>query len=926
MYKIIIASAYLFLLIFSSSKSQLIHPYNLGFEISVPGAAPEGWTINSNAELKGFAAFTTEENALRGKYCMAIISQENISDEMFFKVFQTINASSYAGKRIKLRASIKFEKLTPGSGAYMWAKANFSSGESGVFLSTQKSQVSENIWKTYEIEGTIDKYARFIDFGFSINGWCKAWVDDVSFEVIDTMNPALMKKPAPITQSASNNIMAFAQLYGIIRYFYPSFENMKSDWEKIAYAGIEYFENLNSQKELIKSLNDFFLPLAPGIELYSGTKKPNKKLITDFPENSLKNAALIYKYEGSRDLLNPDLLPFNIFTPARETEGSVYQLINAAPYIGKRMKLSCMARIESEYPYGRGQIVIQIEKKDQKHSKRQFLPDLTITGNQWKKYSIEMDILQDYDFIVLQLALIGEGKAYFDNVEFTSSDKNDNICKNPSFEMERDNNLTFGWKANPNTAKSLYNYLITDSKPFDGNQCLMIESDSTSRINMPSLGSVFSYEINPGFAMRMPRILFVDSVQTLPHSNGNLAEKAIIDTAPAYFSVNDRTSRLAIVVMAWNVFRHFSLTESNDKAWDGLLRNCLEKAAVDSTEDDFLETLGLLTTIAQDPQSRFWLTGREYKYALPFLLKWIENKLYISTIAVGKAKSLKSGTEILEINGRPAIQYYNEKSRFLSGSEDWKKIRIAALLRAGDAGEQIKLKYKLPDNTLGEGNFVKDISIEDLSEPRPDMVSFFDPTGKLGDSLPGGYYYIDLTRVTEEEIEKGAEELSFADGIVFDLRGIANVSYTILGYLTKDTLETFEWCLPVFTNPGNEFVSYRAEYRRIIPKPIQLKQKVIFLCDEKTIGNSEAILNLVKIYKLGQIAGKNSGGSPGITSAFILPGGISFSLKEIKIRDRKSKQFVAMPIIPDFTINPGPDSLINYEADIVKRAFDLFNR
>lgn len=920
---LLISAAFFCLVINYCTYGQLVHPYNLDFENGALNSIPVGWSVNLNSSREGFAAVTTNENPLKGRYCMGVFNPQNTEDMKSFRVVQTINANVFAGRKVKLRAAVRFEKLTPGSGAYLWLKVKFEGVEEGIFISTHKGQIEGNAWKYYEIEGRIDDYARFIDFGLSTNGWCNAWVDDISIEISDSVSNYVNKKPSPISGEAIGNITTFAKLFGFVRYFYPSFESLKTDWEKFAYLGAEYFEKTVSVKELEKGLNEFFLPVAPGIEIYSSTRKPSKKLITAFPDKSLKNVALINKYEGSRDLLNPDRLPFNVFVTTRESEGSVYQLINAAPYAGKKMRLSCMARVEQENPSGQAQIIIQMEKKFQKHAKREFLPDLTITGRVWKKYSVEMVIPEDYDFIVLQLALIGEGKAYFDKVEFGDSAGGENHCKNQSFELERDDNLTYGWKSNPVSVKGQYNYKVVKTNPFEGSQCLMIESDSSGRIRIPSIGDVLSTGIGSGLMLRMPRVLFVDSVQTLPYSKDLKPITGLADSSAIQYNLEDKTSRLATVIIAWNIFRHFSLSDSDDIVWDEVLRKCLEKAAIDSTDEDFIETLNLLAAISQDPQSRFWLAGKEYKNALPFLLKWIAGKLYVSRVSEGKGLKIKPGSEILEIDGVSVNDLLNLKSRFIAGNDAWKKLRLAAIIRAGESSGKVEIKYRLPNNEVEVNSFAKDIFIDELTEPKLEQVSFYDPSGRLGDSLPGGFYYIDLTRVSEEEIENGAGELAFAEGIVFDLRGIANVPYTFLGYFSKDTLDTFDWCLPVFTSPGREYLSYRSDYRRIPPKATQLKPNIIFLCDEKTTGNSEAILNLARKYNLGRIAGSPTGGSPGVTTAFVLPGGISFSMAEVTIRDRITKKTIGKPVIPDIVINPAIEGINKQEDDLVKKAFEL---
>ena len=74
-------------------------------------------------------------------------------------------------------------------------------------------------------------------------------------------------------QDKVQNIESFAQLYGYARWFHPSDEAQKIDWDKFAVLGIQKVENITSSAELKDTLYHLFSPIVQGLQIYK-TQKP----------------------------------------------------------------------------------------------------------------------------------------------------------------------------------------------------------------------------------------------------------------------------------------------------------------------------------------------------------------------------------------------------------------------------------------------------------------------------------------------------------------------------------------------------------------------------------------------------------------------------------------------------------------------------
>jgi Peptidase family S41 len=67
--------------------------------------------------------------------------------------------------------------------------------------------------------------------------------------------------------SKLNNLETFCKLYGYVRYFHPSDEAGKINWEKFAIYGVEKISKISERDNLKTALEVLFKPIAPTIEL-----------------------------------------------------------------------------------------------------------------------------------------------------------------------------------------------------------------------------------------------------------------------------------------------------------------------------------------------------------------------------------------------------------------------------------------------------------------------------------------------------------------------------------------------------------------------------------------------------------------------------------------------------------------------------------
>ncbi len=72
----------------------------------------------------------------------------------------------------------------------------------------------------------------------------------------------------PLVGRARENVVAFARLLGYVRFFHPSDQAVKADWDRVAVAALPEVERAPDAQALLSALRTHFEPLAPAVALF----------------------------------------------------------------------------------------------------------------------------------------------------------------------------------------------------------------------------------------------------------------------------------------------------------------------------------------------------------------------------------------------------------------------------------------------------------------------------------------------------------------------------------------------------------------------------------------------------------------------------------------------------------------------------------
>jgi beta-lactamase regulating signal transducer with metallopeptidase domain len=142
--------------------------------------APPGWFMAGSkpANYQTGVDKTVTEN---GQTSAFLVSSVPVTDG-FGTLMQTIRAADYAGKRVRLRVSVRSQDVADWAGVWMRVDKEkttvaFDNMQNRAVKGTQP-------WKPYDVVLDVPDDATGISFGVLLSGSGEVWISDVSFEVV----------------------------------------------------------------------------------------------------------------------------------------------------------------------------------------------------------------------------------------------------------------------------------------------------------------------------------------------------------------------------------------------------------------------------------------------------------------------------------------------------------------------------------------------------------------------------------------------------------------------------------------------------------------------------------------------------------------------------------------------------------------------
>jgi C-terminal processing protease CtpA/Prc len=452
---------------------------------------------------------------------------------------------------------------------------------------------------------------------------------------------------------------------------------------------------------------------------------------------------------------------------------------------------------------------------------------------------------------------------------------------------------------------------------------LELDEADTVEPNVPDPGATVERDLGGGVRCRVPVCLYRDRGGTFPRTDAGeqeVEDRFDWDPPPGWFaSGDDRGTRLAAVILAWNVFQHYyPYFDVVDTDWNAVLEPTLRRAAEDPDADAFLDTLRRMVDSLHDGHGRVGgrggLTGA---YRLPFTLGWIQDELVVTHAPLVNGVGPNAGDVVLSIDGRTPRQLWDDLDPIISGAtEQWARYRALAEIAARDGEVHFTAELCRPDGLQYSIRSQAVAPGPHFEEPRPEKVARIEP----------GIWYLDLNRINDEDFRRALPDLEQARGVVFDLRGYpSHLSVIVIAHLINEPVTCAQWHVPVVRWPDRERMEFRFSNWQVDPQKPRLKARAAFITDGRAISYAETYLGIIEHYELAEIVGGPTAGTNGNVNPITLPGGYSISWTGMKVLKHDGSRHHGAGIQPTVPVErtiggvaAGRDELLEAAVEIVK--------
>ena len=742
--------------------------------------------------------------------------------------------------------------------------------------------------------------------------------------LLTSLGYASLSGQAP--QQAVDNAVAFARLYGVVRYFYPSDAAASLDWNRFAVHGMKQVRGAGDGSALEATLLRLFSPLGPGIEV-SGKLAPAPA--PGSPDNQL----IAWRYLG------PGIADSSVAGPyrAKRTRRSiparagidgfatVMQMIPAEAFRGRSIRLRGLVRATPRESTAGAALWLRVDRPNQQMGFFDNMGDRLVRDPDWKEYVIEGPVAEDAASVAFGVMASGDVTAAFESIGLAVRAADGSwtpvAVDDGGFEAAADASAG-GWMR-AGTSKNVEITRPTDRAP-EGRQYLLMSPMSSSASAAASANELFDspprsgahvdIDLGGGLKARVPTALSeADAVENVTRSSQLAALRAALAAVVYPTDSPDVDTRLADVAVAWNVFRHFYPYWSESGVdWDARLRPQLALAYEAATRTAHREVLRLLVADARDGHgSVFDTRSTEGRAMLPVRLGVIEGQVVVT--ATSAPAEVPVGAVVSSVDGVPAERRLADAMRLASGTTQWKQTRALQEIATCPPGAAVKLTID-----TGTGSQARSLTCEAKQQPaetRPEVVT----------ELAPGIWYVDVTRVRMIQFAAVIDKLAVAKGVVFDLRGYpTDAGAQILPFLLSAP-EADRWMhVNRIIGPFGESAGWESFGWNLKPQSPRVGGKIVFLTDGRAISYAESVMGYVADRKLATIVGEATAGANGNVVGFVVPGGfrILFTGMRVTGHDGKTPHHLA-GVKPDVSMTPTVAGLRAGRDEVLDRAVAL---
>ena len=734
------------------------------------------------------------------------------------------------------------------------------------------------------------------------------------------------------TKDQIGNLKTFSRVYGYVKYFHPSDEADKIDWDKFAIYGSQKIITCKNKKELIKTLNELFLPIAPTIKFFDSAKNERFDIKSITPLNIDGYKPTYWQHLGVDKGMDAQNV---IYKSIRVNRDKIIQIkpdpnggfgafstyINAKPYLGKRIKFSGSVMLK-DGTTGTGHLWLRVDVPNSKSGFFNNMDNNPVTKNVWDTYQIVGNVDSLATGIAIGCFLKSYGEMLVDDFHFYYQDNDKWVevpVKNSDFEVSSYDDMIKDMLWHSGGGKG-YQFSLNDTESFLGAKCISVKKNPSIEVipgnkifdKEPNIGEVIREDIGSGVSCIIPLVLYCNKNCTYP-----VSDKTILDKELSSINKNENnlSLRLGDVIITWNLFQHFfPYFDVAGVNWEMELEKALIKSFKDKDKRDFLITLQELTAALKDGHIGVYSQSVPNYYLPAISWEFIEKRLVITKVYDNNLK-LNIGDIVEKVDGIDPMEYFKTvESRISAATTGWMTYRAQRESLLGEKDSKLTIVVNNQSISLIRNQ-------TQYSQMLMDQNSELTRKFKIIDD---DIVYLNIGQVEMNVIDSLIPQLTKAKSIICDLRGYPKNTIKFITYLLNKNDNSRWMFVPQIIYPDQKNIAGYAEYGwDLKPAEPHINANIIFIIDGRAISYAESYMGFIEGYKLATIIGQPTAGTNGNINPFSLPGNYSLSWTGMKVTKHDGSQHHGVGIIPNIYVTKTIQGVKEGRDEFLEKAIEI---
>jgi C-terminal processing protease CtpA/Prc len=386
-----------------------------------------------------------------------------------------------------------------------------------------------------------------------------------------------------------------------------------------------------------------------------------------------------------------------------------------------------------------------------------------------------------------------------------------------------------------------------------------------------------------------------------------------------------REYRLLSLFRFWNVINYFfPYKHLIDRPWDDVLAEFIPKLEEASDSLQYHLTVARLVTQIHDTHGFMGsqvLSNYLGTFSPPIEVKSVQGKTVVTYLfddTIHKSTGLSVGDIVLSVDGE---EIGKRRARigdlFAASTPQALRWRTDRAVLGGPENSRIELEIQ-----NAEGKVQKVILSRSAKAKRPTRAY---PVYTV---LPSGFGYIDLERLTPEDVDRAFEALKNTPAIIFDDRGYPRGTFPFLAphFVNKEVVAArFERPTPQSPDMTQESRLRFAQMTEPGDKDLY-KGKVVVLINEDAISQSEHTGLFLEATAHALFVGSPTNGANGDVTQTVLPGGITVNFSGHDVRHADGRQLQRKGLQPDVLVEPTIKGIREGKDEVMEKAVEFLKK